>query len=219
MANEKSLQKENISFSTGLTTFSGREIQEEYFLQTGENILHDGKTVIRLSAKDICVEEGGKKEHHITFSVQESAVKEGRFFFDALLPFYDEKWFIFIPSSCYAGNDFVMVKEHCYPPKYFVHYTPEDPMHPEIAMWEIPSAGRGKLFNRSVTDGSAPLAGIFMPERKQAFFLTLEQGTVLGNNGIEISVTNDNSLRILLSLPCVRRNSRFCFGILFLYLH
>ncbi|MBO5760191.1 MAG: hypothetical protein J6S53_01460 [Lentisphaeria bacterium] len=201
------LQQENISFSTGLTLFSGREIQEEYFLQTGENILHDGKTVIKLAAKNSSVKKGEKKEHHISFCVQESAVKEGRFFFDVLLPSYNENWFVFIPSSCYAGNDFTMVKEHCYPPKYFKEFTPADPLHPEIAMWQIPSVGRGKLFNRSVTDGSTPLVGVFMPERKQAFFLTFEQGTSLGNNGIEISVTEENSLRILLSLPCVRRES------------
>ena len=207
MTNEKCLQLEDISFSTGLTIFSGKEITEEHFFHTGKNILHDGQTVMETSAKEKYVEKDTVKEHHISFSVQKSAEKEGRFFFDALLPSYNEKWFVFIPSSCYAGNDFIMIKEHCYPPKYFAQYTPEDPMHPEIAMWEIPSVGKDRLFNRSVTDGSSPLAGIFMPERKQAFFLTFEQGTVLGNNGIEMSVTKENSLRILISLPCVRRKS------------
>ena len=205
MTNEKCLQLEDNSFSTGLTIFSGKEITEEHFFHTGKNILHDGQTVMETSAEEKYVEKDTVKEHLLSFSVQKSSVKEGRFFFDALLPSYNEKWFVFIPSSCYAGNDFIMVKEHCYPPKYFAQYTPEDPMHPEIAMWEIPSVGKDRLFNRSVTDGSSPLAGIFMPERKQAFFLTFEQGTILGNNGIEMSVTKENSLRILISLPCVRR--------------
>ena len=70
-------------------------------------------------------------------------------------------------------------------------------------MKEIPSLGDD--FNRMITDASAPVVGVFMQEQREAFFLSLEQDTVLGNNGIELEITQDSALRILISMPCVRR--------------
>lgn len=200
-------QAEEISFSAGLTLFSGKKILEESFFQNGKNILKKYKGAFSHSLQELPLQEKGFRRLELALRVDESTQEAGRFFFSALLPAFQKEWFIFIPSSCYAGNDFVLVKEECYPPKYMVHYTPEDPLHPPVAMLEVPSVGKDKLFNRSVTDGSSPLIGVFMPEKKQAFFLAFEQGTSLGNNGIEISVTAENSLRLLLSLPCVRRES------------
>ena len=139
-----------------------------------------------------------------SFCAESSQLAHGRFFLAAELPDYREQWFVFMPSACYDGNRFQMLKTAKYPPLFLKDVFPEDPMNPEIVMWEVPSLGNN--FNRMITDASAPVVGIFMPERREAFFLSLEQDTVLGNNGIELEVTPDSALRILISLPCVRRS-------------
>ena len=138
-----------------------------------------------------------------SFHAEFSDLSHGRFFLAAELPDYREDWFVFMPSACYDGNRFQMRKIAKYPPLFLKDVFPEDPMDPEIVMKEIPSLGDD--FNRMATDASAPVVGVFMPERREAFFLSLEQDTVLGNNGIELEVTPDSALRIVISLPCVRR--------------
>ena len=138
-----------------------------------------------------------------SFSADSSDLSHGRFFLAAELPDYREDWFVFMPSACYDGNRFQMRKIAKYPPLFLKDVFPDDPMNPEIVMREVPSLGDD--FNRMITDASAPVVGVFMPERQEAFFLSLEQDSVLGNNGIELEITPDSALRILISLPCVRR--------------
>lgn len=146
----------------------------------------------------------GRPEHgSCSFHAESSQLAHGRFFLAAELQDYREDWFVFMPSACYDGNRFQMRKIAKYPPLFLKDVCPEDPMNPEIVMREVPSLGDD--FNRMITDASAPVVGVFMPERKEAFFLSLEQDTVLGNNGIELEITPDSVLRILISLPCVRR--------------
>ena len=146
----------------------------------------------------------GRPEHGAcSFHAESSQLARGRFFLAAELPDYHEDWFVFMPSVCYDGNRFRMRKIAKYPPLFLKDVFPEDPMVPEIVIREVPSLGDD--FNRMITDASAPVVGIFMPKRQEAFFLSLEQDTVLGNNGIELEITQDSALRILISMPCVRR--------------
>lgn len=191
---------DDISFFCGVTSFNGNQIVAETSVPLTESAeLQLGSDRFRITSG----QDG--QDYRCTFECIDSRLEEGRFFVSALLPGFRKDWFVFIPSACYDGNRFRMICVNAYPPRYFEHYMPEDPLHPEIVMREIPSIDGEKLFNRSVTDGSAPLIGVFMPERKRSFFLALEQGTVLGDNGIEISIREDDSLQILLSVPRVRR--------------
>ena len=83
---------------------------------------------------------------------------EGRFFIDLEFPAYQDDWFIFIPSACYDGNRFTLIPE---PPMklLMVDFTPEDPLNPPVTMLEVPALNNG--FNREITDGSAPVLGIW----------------------------------------------------------
>ena len=127
---------------------------------------------------------------------------EGRFFIDLEFPAYQDDWFIFIPSACYDGNRFTLIPE---PPMklLMVDFTPEDPLNPPVTMLEVPALNNG--FNREITDGSAPVLGIWKKNENEAVFLSFEQGTVLGNHGIEMEVTGEKNLKVRLSIPSFRR--------------
>ncbi|MBR2904670.1 MAG: hypothetical protein IKC08_02125, partial [Lentisphaeria bacterium] len=99
---------------------------------------------------------------------------DGRFFIDLEFPAYQDDWFIFIPSACYDGNRFTLIPES--PMKLFVvDFVPEDPLDPPVTMLELPSLNNG--FNRQITDGSAPVLGIWKKNENEAIFLSFEQGT------------------------------------------
>lgn len=151
--------------------------------------------------------KGDAEEFSCRILAEKADMKEGRIFLAAELPAFRDDWFIFIPSACYDGNRFNMVDVNFYPPKFFRDYVPRDPMVPGVVAKEVPSLYNG--FNRQVTDGSAPLIGIFMPDKKETFFLALEQDTLLGNNGIELTITEERALQILVSFPSCRRRA-FC---------
>ena len=187
-----------IRWTAGVSALEGeRIVQEVVSEQEKEGILKLGEDLFRFKLDPR--EENG----FCSMEAESSGLSGGRFFLAAELPDYREDWFIMIPSVCYDGNRFRMQKIEKYPPVFLEHVFPEDPMHPEIIMKEIPALGDD--FNRMITDGSAPLIGIFMPESQQAFFLLLEQDTLLGNNGIELEITQESALKILISMPCVRR--------------
>ena len=187
-----------IRWTVGVSELNGSEITNETEADAaGNGILTLGENCFRYQFNP--QSENGC----CSFSAASAQLSRGRCFLAAELPDYRSDWFVMIPSACYDGNRFQMQKITGYPPKFLGHVFPEDPMHPEIVMKEIPSLGNG--FNRMITDASAPIVGVFMPERRQAFFLSLEQDTELGNNGIELDVTQNSGLRILISLPCVRR--------------
>ena len=113
---------------------------------------------------------------------------DGRFFIDLEFPAYQDDWFIFIPSACYDGNRFSLIAET--PLKLpVVDFVPEDPLDPPVTMLELPSLNNG--FNRQITDGSAPVLGIWKKNENEAIFLSFEQGTILGNHGIEMVVTEE----------------------------
>lgn len=129
---------------------------------------------------------------------------EGRFFIDLEFPAWQDSWFIFIPSACYDGNRFTLIPEP--PMKLFVvDFVPEDPLDPPVTMLELPSLDNG--FNRQITDGSAPVLGIWKKNENEAIFLSFEQGTILGNHGIEMAVTEEKSLKVRLSIPSFRRKA------------
>ncbi|MBP5182639.1 MAG: hypothetical protein J6331_06395 [Lentisphaeria bacterium] len=192
-----------IRWKVGVSALEGPEIVREAVAEASEQgTLKLGENVFSFAF------ENGKEEGVCSFAAGSSSLASGRFFLAAELPSFRKEWFILIPSACYDGNRFRMEKIKVYPPRFLTHVFPEDPKNTEVVMKEVPSLGND--FDRRITDASAPLVGVFMPERKEAFFLALEQGTVLGDNGIELLVTEDGSLRILLSLPCGRRKEFTC---------
>ncbi len=187
-----------IHWTAGVSELEGNRIIHEAVSEAGgHECLKLGNHVFRFEF------HGGPETGFCSFHAESAELSHGRFFIAAELPDYREDWFVFMPSVCYDGNRFQMRKIAKYPPLFLKDVFPDDPMDPEIVMREIPSLGDG--FNRMITDASAPVIGVFMPERQEVFFLQLEQDTELGNNGIELEITSDPALRILISMPCVRR--------------
>ena len=189
---------DRIAWKVGISELDGNRIVREAAAEAGEHgSLRLGDAVFRFAFRD------RPEDGFCAFHAEVSELSQGRFFIAAELPGYRGDWFVMMPSACYDGNRFRMLKSKKYPPLFLRDVFPEDPMDPEIVMKEIPSLGNG--FNRMITDASAPVIGVFMPEKRTAFFLSLEQGTALGNNGIELEVTPESALQILISMPCVRR--------------
>ena len=152
-----------------------------------------------------CEKEREEKDSVIyktSFEAVRSGVEEGRFFLLAELPGWKKEWFVFMPSACYDGNQFLFCKSTAYPPPTLEFFQEGDLLHPGIRMREITSLDNG--FNRKVTDASAPIAGVFMPEQKRTFFLAMEQETLCGTTGVEMEVTQEGTLQIMVSLPCIR---------------
>ena len=189
---------DRIRWEIGISALDGSRIVRESAAEAKEH------GILKLDDHIFHFEFDGHPEHgSCSFRAESSGLSQGRFFLAAELPDYREDWFVMMPSVCYDGNRFQMIDVAVYPPAFLKHVFPEDPMDPGVIMKAIPSLGND--FNRMITDASAPVVGVFMPEKQEAFFLSLEQDTELGNNGIELEVTPDSGLRILISLPCVRR--------------
>ncbi|MBP5183150.1 MAG: hypothetical protein J6331_09010 [Lentisphaeria bacterium] len=184
----------NCSIRPGLTLFQPSE--NDFFPETSEKeSLFSVKTTRELSPDGV---------ENISCVFQAEKEGEGRFFADISLPSYREEWFLFMPSTCYDGNRFKLLPMP--PMKLFMtDYVPENPLDPGVVMLELPSLDNG--FNRAITDSSAPVAGIWKRNEKEAVFLSFEQGTFLGDNGIEMSVTEDRALKVRLSLPVCRRKA------------
>ena len=187
-----------IQWKIGVSALDGSRIVHEAVTEAQEH----GRLKLGANVFDFDF-DGQAEEGFCSIHAGSSDLAQGRFFIAAELPDYRDDWFIMIPSACYDGNRFQLRKITKYPPMFLRDVVPDDPMDPGVIMKEIPSLGND--FNRMITDASAPLAGVYMPERREAFFLQLEQDTVLGNNGIELEITPDAALRILISMPCVRR--------------
>lgn len=196
-----------IDWKWGISILEGQKILREVSAETEEKSQLVLEENLFTFTRETEGSGKGLKNLSCRFKMEKGGIKEGRLFLSAELPAYRDDWFIFIPSACYDGNRFHMVDVNTYPPRFFRDYIPRDVMDPEVVGKEVPSLYNG--FNRQVTDGSAPLIGIFMPEKKETFFLALEQGTILGNNGIELAITEERNLKILLSFPSCRRKA-FC---------
>lgn len=196
-----------ITWKWGISILNGQEITKEISLDMeGAEPLIPGENQFAFS-RNMVQTENNVSTCSCCFKMEKGNISHGRLFLAAELPAYRDDWFIFIPSACYDGNCFSMVDVNSYPPCFFRDHIPRDAMDPGVVGKEVPSLHNG--FNRQITDASAPLIGIFMPEKKQTFFLALEQDTILGNNGIELAVTKERNLQILLSFPSCRRKT-FC---------
>lgn len=149
-----------------------------------------------LKEKDLVLQEGA-----VSFAYDGEDAK-GRFFLDLEIGDYSEEWFVFMPSACYDGNRFRMVR--------LPYGTPGlDPFFPDgknqekgVVLREIPSLDNG--FNRLITDSSAPVAAIFMKEQKKALFFSFEEGTLPGEHGVEMEITQSNAFHLRLSIPKLR---------------
>ena len=195
-----------IDLKWGFSLLNGLKITDEVsgkFPAEPELVLGENRFSITRERKEI-----GENAEEISchFKADKADIKEGRLFISATLSGYRDDWFIFMPSACYDGNQFKMIDVTDRAASYFQDFVPRDTMMPEIVTKELPSLHNG--FNRQITDASSPLIGIFIPETREAFFLALEQDTLLGNNGLEMKLDPEKkSLEILLSLPSCRRKS------------
>lgn len=195
----------NLRLSIGVSAFAGTTLMQETSLEpAAEGAFLSGENHFRYKFDKISAGQHSET-YFCSFLAEDSTLDQGRFFVAAELSGYMDNWFVFMPSACYDGNRFNMVQIDHYPPRFLKDVFAEDPLRPEITMKEVPSLGNS--FNRMITDASAPLVGIYMPDRKEAFFLVLPQDTELGNNGVELEVVENATLRILISLPCVRRKA------------
>ena len=194
---ESGIMKSTV-FQLGATLFQANGEKEFLAEKNTPVFMAENASVTGKIQKDFTPE--GIESFRSSFSV--SKEKQGRFFIDLLFPSYQKDWFIFIPSACYDGNRFTLIPA---PPMklFMVDFTPEDPLDPPVTMLELPSLDNG--FNRQITDGSAPVVGIWKKNENEAVFLSFEQGTSLGFHGIEMQVNEDNALKIRLSIPSLRR--------------
>lgn len=130
----------------------------------------------------------------------ENAFLEASFLFSE----WERDTYVFLPACAYDGNRFSQV-ESSYPPRYA-----EDQIgaYPHPITTKIPALapdGSGRI-EVSVGDLSVPCAGIFYPEKKQAFFVFTEQQWQDKDIGFTIEKG-----RITLQLPAHRRFSyRLC---------
>ncbi|MBR2364736.1 MAG: hypothetical protein IKA79_06005 [Lentisphaeria bacterium] len=175
-----------------------------YFSPEGEKDLFLSKENNTFISGEICSSAASDGTEEVNTVFQVCREGKGRLFIDVDFPAYSGDWFIFIPSACYDGNRFTLIPEP--PMKLFVvDFAPEDPLDPPVTMLELPSLNNG--FNRQITDGSAPVLGIWKKNENEAIFLSFEQGTLLGNHGIEMEVTEEKSLKVRLSIPSCRRKA------------
>lgn len=198
--NKGGSKMEKYFLKSGITFSSLREEKEFFSEEKNGMIAFPGEGINAEGKITTDIVDGNVQQINISFTVKKEMT--GRFFLDLELPSYREEWFVMIPSACYDGNRFAFLKQE-HMQLFMEDHIPEDPLHPELVMLEVPSLNNG--FNREITDGSAPVIGIWKRNEKEAVFFSFEQGTSLGNNGVEMCVTEEKKLRIRLSIPSLRR--------------
>lgn len=112
-------------------------------------------------------------------------------------PEWEENTYLFLPACAYNGNRFAQM-EASYPPVYTEAQIGENPTPVTTKIPALGTDGSGKIEVR-VGDLSTPCAGLFYPEKKQAFFVFTEQKW----QGRDIGFSAERG-RITLNLPSNR---------------